>query len=216
MDAERDSEDVSRRGMLRRASLAAGAVATGATGNASAQEDGADTEGDGSGGGGGATHTVDMTDGLVFDPDSLTIAPGDTVVWENGGAVGHSVTAYEDELPDDAEYFASGGFDSEQAARDAYSAGDPDSGDVPGGASWEHTFETEGEYEYFCIPHEQAGMVATLTVEAGAGGDGGAAVTGPVVPDPAKQLAVATTGALTATIAVAFLFLKYGGSPTNE
>jgi plastocyanin len=211
MSADRESEDVSRRGMLRRASggLAAGAIATAGAGNASAQEDGG-------GGGGGGTHTVDMTDGLAFDPDSLTIAPGDTVVWENVGAVGHSVTAYEDEIPDGAAYFASGGFDSEQAARDAYSAGDPDSGDVPGGESWEHTFETEGEYGYFCIPHEQAGMVASVTVEEGAGGDGGAAAAGPVVPDPAKQLAVATTGAITATIAVAFLFLKYGGSPTNE
>jgi plastocyanin len=157
-----------------------------------------------------------MTDGLVFDPESLTIAPGDTVVWENVGAVGHSVTAYEGEIPEDAEYFASGGFDSEQAARDAYSAGDPDSGDVPGGESYQHTFETEGEYGYFCIPHEQAGMVASLTVEEGAGSGGEGASTGPVVPDAAKQLAVATTGALSATIAIVFLFLKYGGSPSAE
>jgi len=156
-----------------------------------------------------------MTDGLAYDPEDLTVAPGDTVVWENAGAVGHSITGYEDEIPDDAEYFASGGFDSEQAARDAYSAGDPDSGDVPGGESWEHTFEVEGEYGYFCIPHEQAGMVASITVEEGAG-SGESAPTGPVVPDPAKQLAVATTGALSVTLAVVFLFLKYGGSPTAD
>jgi plastocyanin len=209
MSAERESEDVSRRGMLRRASggLAAGAIASGAAGSASAQEDG--------GGGGGATHTVDMTDGLVFDPDSITIAPGDTVVWENVGGIGHSVTAYEDELPEGASYWASGGFDSEQAARDAYSAGNPDSGDVPGGESWEHTFETTGEYGYFCIPHEAAGMVASVTVEEGAG-EGGEAASGPTVPDAAKQLAVATTGAISVTLAIVFLFLKYGGSPSGE
>jgi plastocyanin len=209
MNAEREHEDVSRRGLLRRASggLAAGAVATAAGGTASAQEDGSE--------GGGQTHTVEMTDGLVFDPDSITIAPGDTVVWENVGGVGHSITGYEDEIPEEAEYFASGGFDSEGAARDAYSAGDPDSGDVPGGESWEYTFETEGEYGYFCIPHEAAGMVASITVEEGAG-EGGGATTGPAVPDPVKQLAVATTGAISLTLAVAFLFLKYGGSPSAE
>jgi plastocyanin len=213
MNADRESEDVSRRGMLRRAGsgLAASAIAAGAGGTASAQEDG----GDGAGGGGGATHTVEMTDGLVFEPESLTVAPGDTVVWENVGSIGHSVTGYEDEIPDGAAYFASGGFDSEQAARDAYSAGNPDSGDVPGGESYEHTFETEGEYGYFCIPHEQAGMVASVTVEEGAGEDGGAA-SSPAVPDAVKRLAVATTGTLAAVVALVFLFLKYGGSPTTE
>jgi plastocyanin len=107
-----------------------------------------------------------MTDQLVFDPDSLTIAPGDTVVFENVGNAGHSVTAYEDDIPEDADYWASGGFDSEQAASDAY---DPtgsldDTGNVAGGESWEHTFETEGTHEYFCIPHEAGGMVGEVVV----------------------------------------------------
>ena len=106
-----------------------------------------------------------MTDELVFDPEQLTIGVGDTVVWENVGSVGHSVTAYEDEIPDGAEYFASGGFDTEQAARDAYTPGDTDAGDVLGGESYEHTFDTAGTYEYFCIPHESAGMVGTIQVE---------------------------------------------------
>ncbi len=39
-----------------------------------------------------------------------------------------------------------------------------DSGTVNGGESWSYTFETPGEYTYFCIPHELAGMVASLTV----------------------------------------------------
>jgi plastocyanin len=124
--------------------------------------------GDGDGGGGGnsgSTTTVDMTDELVFDPEQVTVGVGETVVWENVGGVGHSVTAYEDEIPDGADYFASGGFDSEQAARDAYVPGDADAGDVLGGESYEHTFETPGTYEYFCIPHESAGMVGTVEVE---------------------------------------------------
>lgn len=50
----------------------------------------------------GRCHTVETTDQLVFDPDSLTISPGDTVVRENVGAIGHSVTAHEEDIP--AEY----------------------------------------------------------------------------------------------------------------
>ena len=120
---------------------------------------------DGGDGGGGAT--VDMTDDLVFDPDSVSVSVGDTVTWETVGSVGHSVTAYEDGIPEGAEYFASGGFDSEQAARDAYVPGDVDAGDVPSGETYQHTFETAGTYEYFCIPHESAGMVGTVEVQEG-------------------------------------------------
>ncbi|MDZ7701324.1 MAG: plastocyanin/azurin family copper-binding protein [Halobacteriales archaeon] len=112
----------------------------------------------------GSTATVEMTDDLVFDPADIEVSAGTTVVWENVGGVGHSVTAYEDELPDGAAYFASGGFDSEEAARDNYAVGDADAGDVLGGESYSHTFETAGTYEYFCIPHESAGMVGTVTV----------------------------------------------------
>lgn len=119
----------------------------------------------GDGGDGGGAPTVDMTDDLIYDPESITVSVGDTVVWENVGSVGHSVTAYDDGVPDGATYFASGGFDSEQAARDAYSVGDPDSGDVLEGETYEHTFETAGTYEYFCIPHESAGMVGTVEVQ---------------------------------------------------
>jgi len=125
--------------------------------------------GDGDGGDGGDNGdnqlTVDMTDDLVFDPEEITISVGETVTWDNVGTIGHSVTAYEDEIPGGAEYFASGGFDSQQAAEDAYAPGDTDSGNIPGGETYEHTFETAGTYEYFCIPHEDPGMVGTVVVE---------------------------------------------------
>ncbi|WP_458210822.1 plastocyanin/azurin family copper-binding protein [Haladaptatus sp. NG-SE-30] len=125
--------------------------------------DGGGDGGDGDGGGDGGNQSVDMTDQLVYDPEQLTISVGDTVVWENVGSVGHSVTAYEEKIPSDASYFASGGFDSEQDARDNY----PQQGDIPGGESYEHTFEVEGTYEYFCIPHESAGMKGTIEVNEG-------------------------------------------------
>lgn len=186
-------------------------TATGtSTGNETATDNGTatGTSTDG-GGGGGETHTVDMTDDLVFDPDEITIAPGDTIVWENVGDIGHSVTAYEDEIPEDAEFFASGDADDEQAARDGY----PDQGDIPGGESYEYTFEVEGEYGYFCIPHEDPGMLGTVIVseDAGGGGDGGGAAAGPAVPDSAKTLGVGASFAMVATLLLAYFFLKFGG-----
>lgn len=106
------------------------------------------------------TDTIEMTDELKFAPDHATVSAGTTVTWENVGAVGHTVTAYEDELPDGAAYFASGGFDSEEAAKDGY----PDEGNVTEGNSFEHTFETPGTYKYYCIPHEMNGMVGFIKV----------------------------------------------------
>jgi plastocyanin len=155
---------------------------------------------------GGTTHTVDMTDGLVFDPDELTIAPGDTVRWVNVGDVGHSVTAYEEEIPADATFFASGGLDSEAAARRSY----PQQGDVAGGEEYSHTFDVEGDYEYFCIPHEAVGMVATISVVPG-GAQPEPAVELPSVPDSATSLAIATATAMVSVVVLAYFFLKYGG-----
>ena len=105
---------------------------------------------------------VEMTDDLVFDPAEITVSVGDTVTWENVGSVPHSVTAYEEQLPDGATYFASGGFDGEEAARDAW--GNSSGGTLFEGQEYEHTFEVPGEYPYFCIPHEIGGMVGTVVV----------------------------------------------------
>ena len=155
--------------------------------------------------------TIDMTDDLVFAPDETTVVPGTTVIWENVGSIGHSVTAYEGEIPDGAEYFASGGFDAEQDARRSYSAGDPDSGDIPGGETYERTFTVEGEYEYFCVPHEAVGMVATLTVSTDVGGDG-AEDEGPgPLPGGAVFLGVAALTTIVAVVGLSWFFLKYGG-----
>jgi len=103
---------------------------------------------------------IGMTDDLAYEPDAVTVSSGTTVVWENDGSVAHTVTAYGEEIPSAADYFASGGFDSESAARDDLQAGLIDDGET-----FEHTFETTGEYEYFCIPHESADMIGSITVE---------------------------------------------------
>lgn len=132
---------------------------------------GNDTTGDGTGGGAGGdvNGTIEMTDALQFEPPELNVDVEGTVVWENVGSVTHTVTAFEDRIPADATYFASGGADSERAARTSF----PPRGGIDGGESYEHTFETTGTYEFFCIPHEGDGMTGTISVFDKAGGDSG-------------------------------------------
>lgn len=107
-----------------------------------------------------ADQTVTMTGGFGFDPAVMTIGTDRTVIWENASDVDHTVTAYEDEIPDGGAYFASGGFESERAARNTVTAGllSPNS-------TYEWTFEESGTYEYYCIPHESSGMIGTVQVE---------------------------------------------------
>ncbi|WP_324756879.1 plastocyanin/azurin family copper-binding protein [Haloarcula sp. GH36] len=98
----------------------------------------------------------------AFRPETIEVAPGAEVVWRNTSKQGHSVTAYESGLPEGADYWASGGFDDEESAREAWGAGD--GGTLFEGQSYSHTFEIRGEYPYFCIPHERGGMVGTVVV----------------------------------------------------
>lgn len=115
---------------------------------------------------GGEGNIVDMTDNLVFDPETLTVSVGEAVTWENVGTVAHTVTAYDDQIPSGATYFASGGADSEEGARDAYGSGGEGDGLLEEGETYEHTFDTPGTYDYFCIPHE-ASMTGTIEVQDG-------------------------------------------------
>ncbi|WP_435348981.1 plastocyanin/azurin family copper-binding protein [Haloarchaeobius sp. HRN-SO-5] len=98
----------------------------------------------------------------AFRPAEHEASVGDTVVWKNTSSKAHTVTAYENAIPDEATYFASGGFDSESAARDAWfgSRG----GAIPSGESFEHTFEVPGTFNYVCIPHERGGMTGKIVV----------------------------------------------------
>jgi plastocyanin len=116
------------------------------------------------GGGGSARgdYDVGMT-AVAFDPVEITVSVGDTVVWANTSSRGHTVTAYDSGIPDDADFFASGGYDSTAAARDAF--GSELGGLIDSGDTWSHTFEVAGEYEYLCIPHEASGMIGTVVVE---------------------------------------------------
>lgn len=101
-----------------------------------------------------------MTEGRRFEPQRLTVTVGEEVTWTNESAESHTVTAYEDELPSGADYFASGGASSEVQARDELGQGL-----LGEGETFEITFDRPGTYSYFCIPHEDVGMLGTIVVE---------------------------------------------------
>lgn len=100
-----------------------------------------------------------------FDPRTVTVDVGSEVVWKNTSSRGHTVTAYEGSLPDGAEFFATGGFETESAAREAWNTGRDDDGILDVGETFSHTFEVPGRHEYLCIPHESENMVGTVVVE---------------------------------------------------
>ena len=97
--------------------------------------------------------------GLEFRPARVSVGEDRTVEWVNDGDITHTVTAYGDELPPGAAYFASGGFDSETAARRNLEAGL-----VGPGETYAHAFRTAGEHPYFCVPHEGSGMTGVVEV----------------------------------------------------
>lgn len=88
--------------------------------------------------------------GHHFEPHVIWVETGGTVTWTNESG-SHTTTAYHSEfdnpsrIPDDAEPWDSGMFSEE-------------------GKTFDRTFEVEGVYDYFCIPHEHRGMVGSVIV----------------------------------------------------
>ena len=99
-------------------------------------------------------------DGRSYEPASLTVSAGDTISFLNDTEESHTVTAYQDGVPDDGDYFSSGDLASEKAARANLAEALVKPGDT-----YEVTFEEPGTYDYFCIPHEDEGMKGSITVE---------------------------------------------------
>ena len=103
---------------------------------------------------------ISMTQERLFSPETVTISAGDSVTWVNTASDAHTVTADASSLPDGAEYFASGGFETERDAED----------DIAGGLlvaeeRFRATLTVPGTYRYYCIPHRSEGMVGTVIVE---------------------------------------------------
>lgn len=136
-----------------RRSFLVGVTSAASCGLAGCQVGGAD--------GSGADYDVGMS-ASAFEPANIEVARGDSVVWRNTNSRAHTVTAYESGIPAGAEYFASGGYGSEQAARDAFF--ESFGGALATRDEFEHTFAVAGRYDYFCVPHEQGGMVGSVVV----------------------------------------------------
>lgn len=98
----------------------------------------------------------------AFRPVEFAVAPGTTVRWYNTSKSSHTITALDGEIPEDADYFASGGHESQDAAVAGWNRGQ--GGALEPGESYEHTFEVPGTYRYYCIPHEAAGMFGVVEV----------------------------------------------------
>lgn len=85
-----------------------------------------------------------------FDPIGILIRPGQTVRWVCESNV-HTTTAYH---PRNADH----------SLRIPKAAEPWDSNYLFPGKSFEHTFTVAGAYDYFCTPHEMAGMVGRIIV----------------------------------------------------
>lgn len=86
-----------------------------------------------------------------FRPEELTVTPGTTVTFHNTSSHTHTVTAFQDAYPDEASFWSTGDFETTEQAREGWT--DDGSGRLKPGSEFTHTFEYEGTYAYFCIPH---------------------------------------------------------------
>lgn len=89
--------------------------------------------------------------GSYFDPKGILIEAGTTVRFENVSG-SHATTAYHPEnddkplrIPEAATAWDSGIY-------------------TDSGETYEHTFDEEGVYDYYCPPHEMLGMVGRIIV----------------------------------------------------
>jgi plastocyanin len=99
----------------------------------------------------------------AFEPVEYSTTVGSTVTWRNTSSRGHTVSAYDDGIPEGAKYFASGGFETESTARDAWNT--TGGGILRAGEEFEYTPTVPGRYSYVCFPHERHDMIGTLVVE---------------------------------------------------
>lgn len=84
----------------------------------------------------GATSTTTTIMNFAFHPMTLTVRAGTTVTWTNQDSSTHTVTA------------VAGGFDS---------------GNMPQGMTFSHTFPTAGTYAYRCNIHQY--MTGSVVVQ---------------------------------------------------
>ena len=71
------------------------------------------------------THTVTI-ESMRFQPETITVAPGDTIIWVNKDLVPHTATS------------EAGRFDSKE---------------IQAEKSWRYTVQKKGDYAYVCTFH---------------------------------------------------------------
>jgi plastocyanin len=135
--------DLTREMTRRQAVMALGATALAAC-FSDRPDDGMGPDGEGT--------VIEMTNQLTFSPETVTIEVGGRVTWKNTSDVFHTATGDPDQAVDPANVRLPAGADPW------------DSGGITAGGEYSRTFDVPGEYRYFCIPHEQAGMVGTVFV----------------------------------------------------
>lgn len=81
-------------------------------------------------------------EGSSFNVSNLEVSAGTTVTWTNRNSVNHTVTSGNSSDDDAGEEF--------------------NSGEIPPGGQFSHTFENAGSYDYFCAIHPS--MSAEVTV----------------------------------------------------
>jgi plastocyanin len=90
---------------------------------------------------------------LVFEPNTVTVKPGDTVTWVNNKMAPHNVVFDEANSPADKALA-----DSISHTQLTFAPGE----------SYSATFTDDmpaGTYAYYCAPHRGAGMVAKVILE---------------------------------------------------
>ncbi|WP_255169744.1 cupredoxin domain-containing protein [Natrononativus amylolyticus] len=155
------------------------------------EENGDEEEnGNGANGNGGGTEHIEIGDNY-YEPESVTVEPGTTVVWEWVGDIDHNINPTSQ--PDDADW-----------------EGHPD---LISDGEYEFTFDVEGEYAYTCDPHP--GMDGVVEVSDDAGEEAVAAdvdIDDLGIPIQKHFVGVATFLAIFVSIVFTFYLLKYGES----
>ena len=96
-----------------------------------------------------------------FDPVGIHLQPGQTARWTNRNpGNSHTVTSYHPEI-----------FGRPQRIPDGAKPWNSDY--LLPNESFSRTFAVEGVYDYYCVPHEHAGMVGRIVVGAPAAVDAG-------------------------------------------
>ena len=93
--------------------------------------------------------TVKDGGGLAFVPSTVTIKKGESVTWVNNAAYPHNVVFDEDAVP--------AGVNADKLSHEDLLNGPGDSVSTK--------FDTPGTYEYYCEPHQGAGMQGKVVVE---------------------------------------------------